>query len=174
MRQVQAELTIIGEENQSFAIIIKPPDRVKVAPFPGEQLIDGRTVELVLPGANQAPGLVEGEIQFSLGADGLPIDSDAVMNRVNAGAEFLNGPSIDGDPPGKDKLLACAAGGHACFREKFLQTNQSSVFFGLAQAGDAVALFPLASLLEHLDALEALEDISFAAQSGSGAQTTML
>ena len=45
---------------------------------------------------------------------------------------------------------------------------------GLAQAGDAVARLPLAPFLEQLEALKALKDISFAAQSGGRTQTTML
>ena len=46
--------------------------------------------------------------------------------------------------------------------------------FGLAQAGDPLALFPLAAFLEQFQALEALQDIPFAAQRGSRAQTPML
>jgi hypothetical protein len=54
------------------------------------------------------------------------------------------------------------------------QTGRSGLFLGLAQTGDAVTLFPLAAFLEQLNALEALEHVSFAAQSGSRPQTTML
>jgi hypothetical protein len=46
--------------------------------------------------------------------------------------------------------------------------------FGLAQTRDAVAGFPLAAFLEKFGALEALQDIAFAAQSGRRAQTAML
>ena len=49
-----------------------------------------------------------------------------------------------------------------------------SVRFGLTQAGDAVAVFPLAAFFEQFRALKTLEHIPFAAQSGSRAQTTML
>jgi hypothetical protein len=45
---------------------------------------------------------------------------------------------------------------------------------GLTEAGDPVAVFPLAALLEQFRALKALEYIPFAAQSGSRAKTTML
>ena len=50
----------------------------------------------------------------------------------------------------------------------------SGVRFGFAQAGDALAILPLTPLFEHFQALKALEHISFAAQSGGGAQTAML
>ena len=45
---------------------------------------------------------------------------------------------------------------------------------GLAQAGNAVARFPLIALLEQLDSLKTLEHIPFAAQCGGRAQTAML
>jgi hypothetical protein len=48
------------------------------------------------------------------------------------------------------------------------------VRFGLAQARDSLALFPLTPFLEDFQTLIALEDIPFAAQSGSRAQTPML
>ena len=48
------------------------------------------------------------------------------------------------------------------------------VRLGLAETGDAVALFPLAAFLEQFRALKTLEHIPFAAQRGSRAQTPML
>jgi hypothetical protein len=50
----------------------------------------------------------------------------------------------------------------------------SNVGFGLAQAGNAVARFPLAAPLKHFQSFEALEDIPFAAQSSGCAQAAML
>jgi hypothetical protein len=46
--------------------------------------------------------------------------------------------------------------------------------FGFAQAGDAVAVFPLTAFLKQLNAFEALEHIAFAAQGGCGAETPVL
>ena len=46
--------------------------------------------------------------------------------------------------------------------------------FGFAEAGDAVAVLPLAAFLEQLDALKAFEDIALAAQYGHCAQTAVL
>jgi hypothetical protein len=45
---------------------------------------------------------------------------------------------------------------------------------GLAQAGDAVAFFPLTTLFHNLDALKTLEHIALATQNGGRAQTAML
>jgi len=49
-----------------------------------------------------------------------------------------------------------------------------NVRLGLAQAGDAVAVLPLAAFLEEFGALEALENIALAAKFGHRAQTGML
>jgi len=51
---------------------------------------------------------------------------------------------------------------------------KSSFAFGLAKPGDAVAWLPLTAFLEQFQALKAFEDVSFADQSGGGAQTAML
>lgn len=48
------------------------------------------------------------------------------------------------------------------------------VRLGLPEAGDPISGFPLAAFLEDFDALKALHDVSFAAQSGRGAQAAML
>lgn len=50
----------------------------------------------------------------------------------------------------------------------------SGVGLRFAQAGDAVALFPLTALFEDFQALKALEDIAFSAQGGGRAKTAML
>jgi hypothetical protein len=58
--------------------------------------------------------------------------------------------------------------------EEFGRWTGLGFAFGLAQAGDAIAFFPLAAFLKQLDALEALEHIAFAAQRGRGAETPVL
>jgi hypothetical protein len=52
--------------------------------------------------------------------------------------------------------------------------HSSGFRFGFAQAGDAVAIFPLATFFENGDALEALHDITFATGGAGGAETAML
>jgi hypothetical protein len=59
---------------------------------------------------------------------------------------------------------------HSVFRAP----KQSGFALGLAQAGNPVARFPLAAFLEQFDALETLEHVTFTAQGGSRAETTML
>src|SRR5258708_96381 len=60
-------------------------------------------------------------------------------------------------------------------RARFRTSEKGSgLRLGLAQAGDAVALFPLAPFLDHFDAFKALKDIAFSAQGRCRAQTSML
>jgi hypothetical protein len=46
--------------------------------------------------------------------------------------------------------------------------------FGFAKAGDSVAFLPLTAFFEKFQALEALKNIPFSAQSGGCAQAAML
>jgi hypothetical protein len=50
----------------------------------------------------------------------------------------------------------------------------SGVRLGFAEAGDAVAVVPLAAFLEGGDALEALEDIAFGLECAGAAEAAML
>jgi hypothetical protein len=49
----------------------------------------------------------------------------------------------------------------------------SRLRLGLAQAGNAITVFPLAAFLEERDTLKAFESISFRAQCAGGAQAAM-
>jgi len=51
---------------------------------------------------------------------------------------------------------------------------ESGVRFGFAEAGDAVAVFPLTTLFKKRNTLETFEDVALAAKSGRRAQTAML
>jgi hypothetical protein len=51
---------------------------------------------------------------------------------------------------------------------------KSNFRLGFAKTSDSFAFFPLATLLKHLEALEALKHIPLSAQGGGSAQTTML
>ena len=46
--------------------------------------------------------------------------------------------------------------------------------FGFAEAGDAVAVFPLIAFLEQFDAFEAFQNVALGAQSTGTLKTTML
>jgi hypothetical protein len=52
--------------------------------------------------------------------------------------------------------------------------RESNLRLGLPEAGDAVAVFPLAAFLEDFHAFKALHDVALAAQSGGRAEAAML
>jgi hypothetical protein len=125
------------------------------------------------------------------------------MDGINLGSEQPHLLAVDADAPGQNDLFTRAARSHAGVGKKFLKSNVQSadcgarsaesdnarlfiphsafriphgshVGFGFAEAGDAVAVLPLAAFLEDFGALEAFEDIALAAKGGRRAQTAML
>jgi hypothetical protein len=62
---------------------------------------------------------------------------------------------------------------HSAFVIRYL-SFASAFGFGLAQAGDAIAFFPLAAFFEQRDAFKAFQHVPLAAEDGRRAQTTML
>jgi hypothetical protein len=53
-------------------------------------------------------------------------------------------------------------------------SDGSDVGLGLPETGHAVAGFPLAALLEQVDALEALEDVAFHDETGGALEAFVL
>ena len=132
---------------------------------------------------------MQGDIKLLFRLDPLTIHFDPVMDYIHLSAQLLDGNAVNADPTLENDGLARAAGGDSRVRQEFLQALfhdnsvfcdgrpaplESSVGLGLAQAGHAVARFPLAPSFEQLDPLESLEDISFGAGGARRAQTGML
>ena len=109
--QPQGELSIIRQENQPFCIVIETADRIEVVPLAGEQFVNGGAVEFVLAGANAAAGFVEGDVELAFGADGLAIDGDFVVERIDFGAELADDLAVDFDAAIEDELFAGATRG---------------------------------------------------------------
>jgi hypothetical protein len=123
-----------------------------------------------------------------------------IVERIDFGAQFTDRLAVDLDPARQNHLLAAAPRSQTCIGKEFLQPNHGSIgtrkgahtcfgkkkpkaraqaqglglAFGLAQPGNAVALFPLTAFLEQFQSLKALQYVSFAAQGGGGAQAPML
>jgi len=75
------------------------------------------------------------------------------------------------DPNLRCQSTACRAEASARRR---VTRHVLHVGLGFAEAGDTVAVLPLAALFEKFGALEALQDIALAAKGGRRAQTAML
>src|SRR5438270_11415457 len=90
MRQAQGELSIIGKENKSFRVIIEPPHRIDAVPLFRQQIINSRTIKLILAGTNTPDRFVESYVELAFGAYGPAVHSDAIMKRINLGTELAN------------------------------------------------------------------------------------
>jgi len=55
-----------------------------------------------------------------------------------------------------------------------LKTRELTLVLGLRKSDRGLAVFPFAALLEEFDALEALENGTFAADSGAGLEAVVL
>ena len=115
------ELTVVGKQNETFAVIIEPAHGIDAA-FHAVQEIENRGRALrVAGGADHAVGLVERDVDKVLGlADQLAVDLDVVALRVGFGTEFDDGLAIDGDAAFEDERFGLAAGGDARGGEDFL------------------------------------------------------
>src|SRR5216117_2057882 len=54
MSQMQTEFTIVGQENQTLAVEIQPANRMKMAPFLGQQSVNRWPAQVILARTDQA------------------------------------------------------------------------------------------------------------------------
>ena len=120
MRQLQTKLPVVGEENQTFALVVEPANRVKVVPLFGQQVADRAALRPVVPRTNVTTWLVDGDVEFAPGFDRHAVNGDAVAGRVDLRSQHLDDVPVDLDPPGQDDLFTGAPRGHARIGEKFL------------------------------------------------------
>ena len=96
---------------------------MQVPPLFGQQLVNRRTLEFILPRAHQLRRLVERHVKFALRPDRLAVHRYRVMDGVNPRAQHPHGLAVDRHPPGQNHLLASAPRGDTRFRQIFLQAN---------------------------------------------------
>ena len=124
MGQLQRELAVVGQEEQTFGLQIETPHRKQIVPFHRQQIENGVAAGLVLAAADVAGGFVQGYVEFSPGLDRASIDRDDMLRRVHLGAEFLNDASIYADASGNDDFLTRAPGRDTRLGEISLQANR--------------------------------------------------
>src|SRR6185437_11145778 len=76
MRQVQAEIAVIREENQAFALLVEASDGIKIAPFLRQKLADGVAVQFIPAGAEIAGGFVQRDVKLAFDPEGAAIHDD--------------------------------------------------------------------------------------------------
>jgi hypothetical protein len=127
--------------------------------------------------ADKTGGLVQRQIHFSLRLDKPAIHRHAIARGINFRAQLRGGLAIDGDP--RPAVMICSLARReaipASARSFWSRTTgRLRLAFGFAEAGDAVADFPLAAFFEDCDPLEPFHDIAFGAGGACRPQTSML
>ena len=155
-----------------------------------------RPSQLVFARTNTTGRLVQGHVNLPFDANRLAVHRHFVVVGIDLGPEPANRLAVDADAPGLNDLFSRAARSHAGISQKLLKANhgklrisdltlaftvfnpqseiKSNFRFGFTEAGDAVAVLPLAAFFEKRGALETFEDIALAAENGRCAQTAML
>jgi hypothetical protein len=121
--QPQAELTVIGQEKQTFGVVIEPADGIKVRPLLGKKIKDTGARLRVLSGTDATARFVDRHIEQLLLSDGTSVDSDAIGVGIDFGPEEADGLTVDGDAAAEDHLFARTAGGDAGAGEEFLEAD---------------------------------------------------
>ena len=134
MRQAQTKLPVIGQEKQSFTVVVEPAHRVKTAPFLRQQITHGASIRGVAAGTEVTARLVQGDVEFAFGFDQRAVHGDAVARRIHLRSQHFDDLAVDRDTPGQDESLAGTARSDAAFREEFLQANHVSAEFGVGGA----------------------------------------
>ena len=122
--ELPTQLTVIGQEHETFTVVVKPSDRIDADPC-AQQIDDYPTPLVISHRAEDFPRLVEGIVLESLGPDQLPIKLDVVPLRISADPKFMDTPAVDPDFSGKDQLFRLTAGSHPCTRYDLLQSFHS-------------------------------------------------
>lgn len=121
MRETVGKFTVVGDENQAFAVNIKPtygehPWRVGRHEV-GNAVPAGR----VAGRAHHASRFVDGKIHELLSRECLAVDADFLLLRIDARTKLSDNFAIDFDPPLANELFALAPAGDSRGGENLLQ-----------------------------------------------------
>jgi hypothetical protein len=129
VHDAEGQLTVIGEEQQTFAWPIQPADRLY--PLWNINKIHHRLpATLVGYCSDVALGLVEQDIALALDPHCLTIECDALPLRVHGRPQFSDDAAIDANPARYDHLLGLAPRGNARTRQHSLETLPAGVALG--------------------------------------------
>src|SRR6516225_6502403 len=111
---------------------------MEMAPFFGQQFVNGGPAQFVFARANQPWGFVQRQIKLAFGLDGLAIDRYPIAGWIDLSPELLDFLSVDFDTPGQNDLFARPARSHARLSQELLQPRLEwgvrSTEFGIPRA----------------------------------------
>jgi hypothetical protein len=119
--QARRQITVVGQEQQAFRVVVEPADRVEVAEV-GRDELEHRAAALRVEARRHHPGrLVDQDVsQWDGRLDFLAVDRDGVGLRVGLGAEVQDRLAVDGNAALDDETLGGPARDHAGAGEDFL------------------------------------------------------
>ena len=124
------EVAVVGQENQTRALLVEPSDCVHPLRDLGEQVDhQGFSGGVVIAG-DVTLGLVDGVINMPLKPDLLTVDMNGRVRGVDLDAEFLGNLAVDRHSPLRDEFLASPSRSQARLSEDFLQPLGTVASFG--------------------------------------------
>ncbi len=119
MGQRFAERTVVGEDEQSFAVHIQAADRENPGRERRQQIIDRRPLLQIHPRREIADGFVKEDIQLLREAvQRLIVERNDVMLQVHPGIDKLFHFAVDADAALQDPFAGLGARGNALFGER--------------------------------------------------------
>ena len=124
MGQVKGQGPVVGDNQQPFAVLVKPPHGIKPFAAIREVIKEGFPSMGILTGAEHSDRFVEHVIKFRLREDAMTVYLDGIGLRIKAKSLLGDGTPIHRNPAVSDILFAGAPGGNPAGREIFLKTNR--------------------------------------------------
>ena len=122
MREARREITVVGEQQQAFGLVVEPPDRVHVFTHTPQEIDDRRAPLRIRSGRDVAARLVQEQIPMVLDDfDAASVNADVVLARLRLRPELHDGGAVHGHAPLEHQLLGRAPRRHAGLRQDLLQ-----------------------------------------------------
>ena len=102
MHELESQVAVVGQEEQSLAGLIQPADRVDALRNMRHQVEYQGPMGGIAVGTEIATGLVDEPVHGPLAADGLAIDRDVLGGRIDLGAELADHAAVHRHPTGLD------------------------------------------------------------------------
>jgi hypothetical protein len=114
MRDQMRKISVIGQKEQPFSIVVEPPDGIHADLDAFQQVLDRGPSFGIGHGRNKTRGLVQHDVRQRLaGVDELAVNLDMVLVRVCLGAELGHDLSVQAHSALGNELLSCSARCHS-------------------------------------------------------------
>src|SRR5260370_10354868 len=131
------QTAVIGQQQQAFAQIVEPADRIDSLADMLDQVHHRRPAFGIGNGCDMSFGLVEQEVNIALpAAEQLAVHFDVIVLWISLAAQFGNYPPVHSDAALCDQLLSFPSRGNARGSDDFLQSlaghSSTSVALGIS------------------------------------------